>query len=1108
MKALLTAMRQENSVARLVEWFEKKRGQGFIYGMGGAFKHAAVASAFVASPQPLVILVRDQAAAAEWAEDLATLLPAVAVMELTEADLASFAAAAKGVELMARRMDTLGRLAQGDPIIVLASAGATVQKGISRKNFELLRLRLALGDAIEREELLARLIRLGYERVEEVECIGQFSSRGGIVDVFPINATLPVRVEFFDDEIDSLREFSLETKRSLKNIKEISVLPLSDEGTEDSSELFLSYMAGEGTVFFDEPMHIREKILQVSRENPEDKDRIFTWEQLVAGAAEHNVIYSALMLQRIHGVEPVEIISATVRAVTSYQRQFDLLTDDLRAWLEQKAAPLLLMGGEGKAEALRETLAGRRLASVFMPHPDRLLHGTILITEGRLSNGFELPAAKLVVISEKDIFGSQKKRLRRPSVPDERKISHFREIHEGDYVVHINHGIGKYLGVVTLETGGVKRDYLHIRYGGDDKIFVPTDQVQLLQKYIGAEGEAPRLSRLTGGEWTKAKAKARASVESIAKDLIRLYAARREATGIAYPEDTLWQREFEEAFPFEETPDQLAAVQDIKKDMEKPVPMDRLVCGDVGFGKTEVALRAAFKAVMGNRQVAVLVPTTVLAQQHYQTFTERFLPFGPVVDVICRFRTAAEQRATLEKVSEGRVDILIGTHALLNARRVHFNKLGLLIVDEEQRFGVKQKEKIKQLAAGIDVLTLSATPIPRTLHMSLVGARDMSIIETPPAERYPIQTYVIEANDAVIARAIRREMKRGGQIYFIYNRIETIDRMRRHLGEIVPEARIETAHGQMTEAILERVMMDFYEGNYDILLSTSIVENGLDVANANTIIVYDADRFGLSQLYQMRGRVGRSHSMAFAYFVYQRDKVLSETAEKRLQAMKEFAELGAGFKIAMRDLEIRGAGDLLGAQQHGHIVSVGFEMYCRLLDEAVRSLKTGEPVRETPDPVIDLPVEAYIDGGYIDDPMHKIEVYQRIAAVREEEQIARLYDDLLDRFGEPTAPVLRLLEVAQIKNYARRLGVKSILEKPGRIDLTLLSEHDVKSEALARTREIFGKGLQILPTQQLIRVPLSAIVARDRLGFLRRLLESLTGEEPAQSIQYEEKRRR
>lgn len=1099
MKALFAALRQDEKIAEVGARFAQKEGQSFIYGISGTAQHAVLAAAYEASPRPLVILAHDRAALLAWREDLSFFLPAVPVLELPEVDIATFTAAAKSVDLMAQRMDVLGRLMRKEPVIVLAQAFAAVEKGISRQDFERLSLRLKLGDHIERERLLRRLVELGYEAAPEVERMGQFSARGGIVDFFPINQLAPVRAEFFDDEIDSLREFDLETKRSRRNIASVSVLPLAGTDENGRPEMFLSYLEGEGVVLFDEPARLKEQIERRVQENPEIKKQIFSWEELLAGAATATVIYAALLLQNIYGARPSAVISLTAKAAAPYQRQFELLAEDVRQWLKEKNRLLFLMSDAAKADALRDTLTGWRSPVRRAQRPEILEPGVATVAEGLLEQGFEAPGAKLVVITEKDIFGRQKKKMKSPPAPPEAKISHFREIHEGDYVVHVNHGIGRYIGVVTLETAGVKRDYLYIKYGGDDKLFVPTDQVQLLQKYIGSEGEAPRLSRMGGAEWNKVKARAQASVEDIAKDLLRLYAERRKAAGFAYPPDTPWQQEFEEAFPYEETSDQLTAVREIKADMERPLPMDRLLCGDVGFGKTEVAIRAAFKAVMGGRQVAVLVPTTVLAQQHYQTFTERFQNFGPVVDVICRFRTAKEQKETLERVRDGRVDILIGTHALLNQRRVEFRDLGLLIVDEEQRFGVKQKEKIKKLALGIDVLTLSATPIPRTLHMSLVGARDMSIIETPPAERFPIQSYVIEANDGIIAGAIRREIKRGGQIYFVYNRIETIERMWRHLAEIVPEARVQIAHGQMPEERLERVMMDFYEGKYDVLLATSIVENGLDVANANTIIVYDADHFGLSQLYQMRGRVGRSSRMAFAYFVYQQDKVLTETAEKRLQAMKEFAELGAGFKIAMRDLEIRGAGNLLGAEQHGHIASVGFEMYCQLLDEAVQKLRDGRPIPETPEPVIDLAVEAYLDGGYIDDAMHKIEIYQRVAAVRSEEQITRLLDDLVDRFGEPTPPVRRLLDVARLKNSARALGVKSIVEKPGFIEIMLLETHAVKPERLIAEKERFGRNLQLLPAQRLLRLKRLPRQG-DVLTLLLQFLRSLRGEAVEQSV--------
>ena len=1081
MKALFEAILEDEAVRRVSECFGRSQGQSLVYGTSGAQRHVVFAAAYAGKPRPCVILVHDKESLEAWREDLAFLLPGCFIAELPAVDFVTFQAAAKSMELTVRRMDVLGRLIRKEPMIVLALPSSAAQKDMSRQTFERLSLRVAMGDEIEREALLRRLAALGYEHTPEVEKAGEFSVRGGIVDVFPINAALPVRIEFFGDEIDSLRVFETTTRRSVRNINEVSILPLAGVGASDKKEAFLSYLNGEGTVLFDEPTRFRETMMRAVKEDADTKKNCFTWDELLAAASPCNVIYTALILQKVHGAEPREIIGVVTKAVTAYQKQIDLFASDVRDWLQDKQRVLILLGDGTKVSSMRELLANRRIPSVVMENPESLSGRAATVAEGTLTGGFELPGANLVVLSERDVFGRQKKKLQQPKAESGAKISHFREIHVGDYVVHIVNGIGKYLGVETLESGGVKRDYLHIQYSGDDKLYVPTDQVQFLQKYIGAEGAAPRLSRMGGAEWNRAKAKARASVEDIAKDLIKLYAKRRSTLGFAFAADTPWQREFEDAFPYEETPDQLAAVSEIKADMEKPTPMDRLLCGDVGFGKTEVAVRAAFKAVMSGKQVAVLVPTTVLAQQHYQTFSERFLPFGPTVDVICRFRTQKEQKASLERTRDGRTDILIGTHAILNQKRVDFKNLGLLIVDEEQRFGVKQKEKIKQLSSGIDVLTLSATPIPRTLHMSLVGARDMSVIETPPAERYPIQTYVIEANDAVIAGAIRREMKRAGQIYFIYNRIETIERMRLRLESLVPEARIKTAHGRMTEAVLERVMMEFYEGDYDILLSTSIVENGLDVANANTIIVYNADYFGLSQLYQMRGRVGRSHRMAYAYFVYQTDKVLTEAAEKRLQAMKEFAELGAGFKIAMRDLEIRGAGDLLGAQQHGHIASVGFEMYCRLLDEAVRALETGKPAEEREEPVIEIAVEAYLDEAYMDDAMHKIEIYQRIAAVRNEEHIASLLDELIDRFGEPTKPVLRLLDVARIKNYARDLGVKSIVGKDQMVELTLTENHALEPERVIALKKKLGPSLTLLPAQRMMRIRFKTKKSQDEL---------------------------
>ena len=1098
MNSLFAVLNSNSGIKKLQDSLAGKPQETLVYGLSNSQKHVAFATAYKAAPQPLVILVHSSEALQDWRENLLSLLPDTEVLELPELDIMTVQAEARSMERAARRMDVLVRLMRKDQVIVLAKTTAAVQKGISRQDFARLSVSVSLGEEMSLEKFLQRLVQLGYEHADEVERIGQFSSRGGIVDVYPINGENPLRVEFFGDEIDSLREYALDTKRSIRNINSASIMPLAQTDSAGQAEVFLSFLEGQGTVLFDEPMRLREQIRTMVRENPDIKGKVFSWENLQEAARENRVLYSAMLLQQVHGAEAEKTISFTAPNVATFHRQMDLLQNEIGRWLGQKQKILILLGDKSKADSLREMLARNRYPALVMEEGAELRSDCVNIQVGMLINGFEMASASLVVVTEKDIFGHAKRRAVRRQSNGE-KLAHFRDIKPGDYVVHAAHGIGKYVGVVTLEVAGIHKDYLHIKYGGDDKLYVPTEQVNLLQKYIGAEGEVPRLHRMGGTEWAKAKARAKKSVEDIAKQLIEIYAKRRQAKGFAFSPDDSSQHDFEDAFPYQETDDQLKAIEEIKKDMERAKPMDRLLCGDVGFGKTEVAIRAAYKAAMDGKQVAVLVPTTVLAQQHFQTFNARFMDFGPEVDVICRFRTAKEQKHTIERVREGKVDILIGTHAILNQNKVQFKNLGLLIVDEEQRFGVKQKDKIRKLAAGIDVLTLSATPIPRTLHMSLVGARDMSIIETPPADRFPVQTYVVENNDAVIAGAIKRELKRGGQVYFVYNRVDTIDRMREKLEAMVPDARIQTAHGQMPEEMLERVMMDFYEGEYDVLLATSIVENGLDVANANTIIVYNADHFGLSQLYQMRGRVGRSHHMAFAYFVYQADKILTETAEKRLQAMKEFAELGAGFKIAMRDLEIRGAGNLLGSQQHGHIASVGFEMYCKLLEEAVDKLQHGEKeVAEVqPDPIIDLQVEAYIDGGYVSDAMHKIEIYQRIAGIRNNEEIRSLLDELIDRFGEPTPAVMKLLEVARIKNYARSLKLRTISELPKALDIYLLPGHRLPAKGMLAISKVLGRSMRSLPGKNGYRFTLHDSQKKNITNFVLRLLLLAAGEEDA-----------
>ena len=1094
MNVLFSILRADRSVRALSEALDAAPQQILAHGFSGSMKHAATAAAYDGSPRPLAILTSGREALRAWREDLETLLPEADVYELPELDRMDFAAhgAAKGLERSAQRMNILARLLRHEPIIVLADIGAAAQRGLSTAEFSRAALSLRLGEHLPRESLLERLHSLGYEHAAEVEHVGQFSVRGGIVDIFPINALSPIRVEFFDAEIDSMREYDPLTKRSIKNISTTSVMPL--RAADDEGEAcFLTYLGSEGVTIFDEPSRLIAALADAAQEDEVRAARLFSWEDLVAAGAAGHEIFAALMSRSFPACTPAARIGFQMVPMTAFQRQFALLESELRRYLADGVQVLILAGGVERANVMRDMLTGWKIPAVLIRREGEECREAVAVASGALRAGFELSAAHIAVLTEQDIFGRHKVKLRRTASAGER-IRHFREIAPGDYVVHAAHGIGKYLGVETIEVAGSHRDYLRIQYGGDDKLFVPTDQVGLLQKYIGAEGTAPRLHRMGTADWARARAKAQKSVEDIADHLIEIYAQRQLAHGHAFTPDEAMQREFEEAFPYEETGDQLRAVAEIKRDMESDKPMDRLLCGDVGFGKTEVAVRAAFKAAMDGFQVAVLVPTTVLAQQHYQTFVARFAEFAPKVDVVCRFRSVREQAATLRDVARGRVDILIGTHAILNRKRVRFQNLGLLIVDEEQRFGVTQKEKIKEFAAGVDVLTLSATPIPRTLHMSLAGARDMSIIETPPADRLPVQSYVVESSDAMIRGAIERELARGGQVYFIYNRVESIDRMREHLVRLVPEARIASAHGQMNEDILEQVMMDFYEGHYDILLATSIIENGIDVANANTIIIYDADRFGLSQLYQMRGRVGRSAKMAFAYFTYRRDKVLSETAEKRLQAMKEFAQLGSGFKIAMRDLEIRGAGSLLGAQQHGHIAGVGFEMYVKLLEEAVARKKGEVPAPPPVETVIDLPVEAYLDGGYIDDAMHKIEIYQKIAAVRTNEDLDALLDELIDRFGEPTKPVLALLDIARIKNYARSFGARGIAAKGEVLDLILPAGEKLPLPALMRLDRAFGRRVGVLPEEDGYRIRLQPKEREEILDTALEVVQMISGE--------------
>jgi transcription-repair coupling factor (superfamily II helicase) len=761
----------------------------------------------------------------------------------------------------------------------------------------------------------------------------------------------------------------------------------------------------------------------------------------------YSILYLSLFLKHVASTNPENVMSITCKSMQQFHGQMQLLQSEVKRWKKSGQAIVFIAGSKDRADRLSLNLEEEGIDTRIIEQASNLVDGQVQIIVGSLQTGFELPSSKLVVITEEEVFAKKqaKRPQRKQAISNAERIKSYSELKVGDLIVHTNHGIGKYLGVETLEINGLHKDYLHLRYAGNDKLYVPVEQIDQVQKYVGSEEKDPKIYALGGNDWKKVKKKVQSSVEDIADDLIKLYAEREASVGFAFSEDSNEQSEFESSFQYQETEDQIRAVAEIKEDMEKTRPMDRLLCGDVGYGKTEVAIRAAFKAIMDGKQVAILVPTTILAQQHYETIKERFTDFPINIGVLSRFRSKKEQTETLKGVKAGSVDLIVGTHRLLS-KDVVFKDLGLLIVDEEQRFGVTHKEKIKQLKSNIDVLTLTATPIPRTLHMSMLGVRDLSVIETPPENRFPVQTYVVEYNAALIREAIEREMSRGGQIYFLYNRVEDIERMTEQLSMLVPDARISFAHGQMNERELETIMLDFLEGNSDVLVTTTIIETGVDIPNVNTLIIYNADKMGLSQLYQIRGRVGRSNRVAYAYFTYQRDKVLTEVAEKRLQAIKEFTELGSGFKIAMRDLTIRGAGNLLGAQQHGFIESVGFDLYSQMLKDAIEERKGDKP-KEPPFQVeLDVKIDAYIPETYIHDAKQKIEMYKRFKGAESVSDLTELKDEMLDRFGEYPKQVDFLLRLTHIKMIANEERVEQITETKDQVEIILSEDTSSKMD--------------------------------------------------------------
>ena len=869
--------------------------------------------------------------------------------------------------------------------------------------------------------------------------------------------------------------------------------------------LLWDYFGRDALVFVEEPSRVREKADAAYGEFGESFKSLLEKGEVLPRQAELLVSYEDLLFQLSKGhifalsslpkdnpdFVPRHIVNFSGRMTQSFHGKMDIFLEEIKKWKYRGYKILLICATEERGKSLEGTLKANGIECSYIKEKNHPIQsGQTFIIEGALSKGFEYYSNKLIVITEDEIFGTARRKRTPSKRKDARPIKSFTDLKVDDYVVHENHGIGKYVGIEQLKVQGAKKDYLRIKYSDGGSLYVPIEQMDVVQKYIGAEGTTPKLNKLGGSEWKKTKAKVKGAIEDMAQELLALYAVRQTAKGYAFSSDTPWQRQFEDLFPYEETPDQLRCIEEIKSDMEKAIPMDRLLCGDVGYGKTEVAIRAAFKCVMDGKQVAFLVPTTILAQQHYNTLVQRFSHFPVSMEMLSRFRTDSQQEDIIERLRVGNLDMVVGTHRLLS-KDVQFKDLGLLIVDEEQRFGVKHKEALKQLRKDVDVLTLTATPIPRTLHMSLVGLRDMSVIEDPPEERYPIQTYVIEHNDEVIRDAILREVHRGGQVYFVFNRVQGIQQMAARIGRMIPDVRIAVGHGQMSERELENVMLDFLNGEYDVLVCTTIIETGLDISNVNTIIIHDADKMGLSQLYQLRGRVGRSNRLAYAYLTYQKDKVLTEVAEKRLKAIKEFTEFGSGFKIAMRDLEIRGAGNLIGAEQHGHMAAIGYDLYCKLLEDTIHEMK-GEGYTRPVETSIEINVNAFIPENYIGNEQHKLEIYKKIASIRDRQDAYAVEEEIEDRFGTVPESVTNLIAIAFIKAMAQKTGISHLTEEEGQAKLQFVDGSKMNPLGIAEVMAKYGNRIQIHAGVQ----PHLKVRYRDgnqRLQELIELLEKISG---------------
>ena len=995
-------------------------------------------------------------------------------------DLLFFQADIHGNLLIRQRMKVIKALLEEKELTVVTSIDGCMDFLESLEKIKEQLIHYESDSTVDTEQLKNQLVALGYERAGQVEMPGQFSVRGGIVDIYCLTEENPWRIELWGDEIDSIRSFDPESQRSLENLEEITIYPAVEHIGETDMVSFLDYFPEERTIIFlDEPNRLTEKGKAVeeeyrqSRMHREEKGSrnlpenwLCSFEQLQKELNNRNCISVCALEPKQTGWKVWEKFYLEVKSVNAYNNSFELLVKDLHQYKKQGYRIALLSGSRIRAERLAKDLQEEGLAAFYGQDYDReICPGEIMVVYGHAKKGFEYPLIKFAVMTESDIFGQEQKKKKKKKNYSGSRIQDFAELSVGDFVVHEKHGLGIYRGIEKVEVDRIVKDYIKIEYRGGSNLYIPATQLDCLQKYSGADAaKAPKLNKLGTQEWNKTKSKVRGAVKNIAKELVELYAVRQEKEGYVCGPDTVWQREFEEMFPYEETEDQLSAIEDAKRDMESTRIMDRLICGDVGYGKTEVALRAAFKEVQESRQVAYLAPTTILAQQIYNTFVQRMKEFPVRVELLCRFRTPAQQKKAIEDLKKGQVDVIIGTHRILS-KDVQFKNLGLLIVDEEQRFGVTHKEKIKQLKKDVDVLTLTATPIPRTLHMSLIGIRDMSVLEEPPMDRMPIQTYVMEYDEETVREAINRELRRGGQVYYVYNRVTDIADVALRIAKLVPDARVDFAHGQMSERELENVMYSFVNGDIDVLVSTTIIETGLDISNVNTMIIHDSDRYGLSQLYQLRGRIGRSNRTAYAFLMYRKNVMLKETAEKRLAAIREYTDLGSGFKIAMRDLELRGAGNLLGAQQHGHMNAVGYDLYCKMLNEAVKEAK-GIHTMEDFETSVDLNVDAYIPDSYISNEFQKLDIYKRIAGIETQQDYDDMLEELLDRFGEPGKAVLNLLAIAKLKAIAHQGYVTEIKQTGKTVRFTLYEKARLNTEGFPALMQKYRRGLQFKNEQE------------------------------------------